>query len=153
MASPTYDSVAIFDSKRSDNSTFTEGNLFVEDYTPIIQKLHFNQEDGDRYLVHGFGDREWVYEGLLSSPTLADLQSKIAIILGKINDFQSNPTTYKTLVDSYGTTYTSAAQIHHFHFLERPHIEINGGYVCRIRVSGVLQGSLSSATASSSSSG
>lgn len=140
MPSPTYDGAAIFDSKRDGTHTFNEGVLYVDgDYTPIIQVIHFNGMDGDNVLVHGYADREWTYEGILSSTSLADLMSKISTIENKVDDFVTNPTTYKVLVDNFGNSFTNA-QIRHFKVTERPHIEANGNWFCRIRVAGVVQG-------------
>src|SRR4051812_30942717 len=106
MASPTFDSTAIFDSLRADGSTlFSEGVLFVHGYEQITQRLHFNGEDGDRYLFHGWPDREWTYIGHLSADSFAHLATRLAAIQTKIDANTSDNSTYKALVDSFGGTY------------------------------------------------
>src|SRR2546423_11989980 len=111
MPSPTFDNSPLFDSKRADNSRFSEGVLYVQNYTSIRQRLHFSGEDGDRYINHGYPDLQWTFRGMLSAPSLADLKSMFDDIQSAIDDGQDG--NYQTLVDSFGNTY-EAAQVHAF---------------------------------------
>lgn len=103
MASPTFGGSPIFDSIRADNSTFTEGLLLVGDYTKIYQTIHFNREDGNRLISHGFPDRPWTFQGLISADTAARLKTRLSAI-----ESQIDADDYHILVDSYGNTYANA---------------------------------------------
>lgn len=141
MASPTFNSQTLFDS--GDGTTnYSEGVLFVGPYSKIRQKLHFNGEDGDRYLTHGFSDRTWTFRGLMSAPTIAGLLANFAAIEAYIDEADSDNSTYHALTDSFGQSFT-AAQIHNFQY-EPPHYAVNrrgiGEYVAQVTVTGVIQG-------------
>src|SRR5689334_18084975 len=98
MASPSFNNEAIFDSKRTGGTRFSEGVLWAQGYTAIWQRLHFNGEDGDRYLAHGKPDRQWVFNGILSAPTIDDLHDLFADIEGYIDEAEDDPTVFRTLV-------------------------------------------------------
>jgi len=133
MASPTFAGSAIFDSIRADNSTFTEGVLYCPEYSKITQSIHFNGEDGNRLVEHGFPDRNWVFEGMISADTLARLKLRISAIQSDI-DAQD----YHTLVDSFGNTYANA-KVMHMH-MRMIRIGTASEYIAAVTISGIVQG-------------
>ena len=137
--SPVFDSKQIFDSWDADNNQFSEGCLTVLDFQKIRQRLHFNGEQGDRYLTHGYPDRRWVFEGLLSAPDYDTLAAMIVQIQSYIKKADSLQNTYSPMSDSFGNIFPYA-QIHSFHYLQIPQIRIDGGYVCRVRIDGCVLG-------------
>ena len=135
MSSPTFDSHKIFDSVRADATTYSEGVLWVPSYTGIRQKLHFNGEDGDRYLAHGYPDRPWIFKGVIAAPSLAGLKTLLVAIETAIDLSVDDPTVTKALVDSFGNYYTEA-QITSLHIVE---ITTTGdGYLAHIQVEGIV---------------
>lgn len=137
MASPTFNSQTIFDSKRTGGARFSEGVLWAQGYTAIWQRLHFNGEDGDRYLAHGKSDRQWVFSGILSAPTITELQGLFSAIQTYIDEAEDDPTMYRTLVDSFGASYAHA-QVRTFNALDI-HVS-KDGYIAQVQVTGIIQG-------------
>lgn len=140
MASPTFNGQPIFDSSTL-AATFSEGVLWVPSYTKIYQPLHFNGEIGDRVLTHGYPDLQWMFKGLLSAPS--GLATKLAAIQAYIDEADADGSTYRVLVDSFGNTYQKA-QIRNM-TVQEPHVKAgptglpNGGFVCSIIVTGIIQ--------------
>jgi len=141
MASPTFNGQSLFDSGDG-TSNYSEGVLFVGPYSKIRQPLHFNGEDGNRYLTHGWGDRTWTFKGLMSAPTIGGLFANFAAIEAYIDEADSDDSTYHALTDSFGGSY-SAAQIHTLQYGE-PHYSKNhrgaGEYVTEVIATGIIQG-------------
>jgi hypothetical protein len=138
MASPLFNAVHIFDSIDEDGINVCAGNVKVHDYSPIIQPIHFNGENGNRLLTHGFSNRKWTFEGYLFARTPGELASKIATIQFQIDSFVLNPNAWFVLVDNFGRTYPSA-QIHSIHGIDYHAIDL-GGCITPILVQGELQG-------------
>lgn len=139
MATPTFDSHAVFSSVTSDALATTileEGTLLVEGYTGIIQKIHFEGEDGDRHLSHGYPSRTWKYRGLLSAPTLDGLNGLLVILEEYVDLFITDPTTYFALVDSFGNSYEDAAIL----TVDPTNLrKTDSGYCLNIVVTGIIQ--------------
>jgi hypothetical protein len=136
MASPTFNLIAIFDSVAADGTTkFSEGVLQVDQYTKIRQKLHFNGENGDRYLTHGWPDRKWTFRGYISAPTYDDMQTILAAIEAVIDEADTATTTFHALKDSFGQTWTNA-QVHDLNILYKHVTET--GYIVQVVVTGIV---------------
>lgn len=138
MSSPRFNSVHIFDSIDEDGSNVCAGNVKVHDYSPIIQPIHFNGENGTRLLTHGYPNRKWTFEGLLFARTSTELGTIIATIQTQIDAFVLNPNAWFILVDNFGRTYPSA-QIHSIHGIDYHGIDA-GGCLTPILVQGELAG-------------
>src|ERR1041384_8320383 len=99
MASPTFDSKKIFDSLTSvagpSATTLSEGVLWCPDYTGILQKLHFEGDDGDRFLTHGYPSRNWVFKGYLCALSLTDMIGLLNVIEGYVDESANDPTVWK----------------------------------------------------------
>jgi hypothetical protein len=139
MASPTFNGNKIFDSLDASSTNFSEGVLWVQPAAPVLQTVRFEGEIGGIRLSHGSSDQEWTFEGLISATTItafftimATLQTQLALVI-------SAPSTYYTLVDSFGNVYDNA-QITHMDPIA-PHAQAGGGLVAAVRVTGICQGS------------
>lgn len=142
MASPIFNGNTIFDSIASDGMggtiVFSEGMLWAGSFSPIRQPIHFNGENGIRYLNHGYPDREWTFEGIFSAPDLPTLQGIVVGIQDAIVAAQEAPTVYYQLTDSMGIVYNEA-QVTHYHPLS-PMQKSDDGYLIKVRVQGIIQG-------------
>lgn len=138
MASPTFNGNKIFDSLDSSGASFSEGNLRVAFADPIIQTIHFEGLIGNTVLSHGTGDQEWEFVGYLSATTNTAFWTLINAIQTQIANFVSAPSTYHSLTDSFGNSYSNA-QVRHMYPFET-HTRAGGGLVASIRVTGVCQG-------------
>ena len=132
MSSPTFNGSPIFDSIKADASTFTEGVLYCPEYSKITQVVHFNGEDGNRLIEHGFPDRPWIFDGYISGNTLTALKTRISAIEDQI-DAQD----YHVLVDSFGNTYANA-KVMHLH-MKMIRAGYGGEYVARVTITGIVQ--------------
>jgi hypothetical protein len=139
MPSPTFDGNKLFDSINHDGDNFSEGILYPLDYTKIIQDIHFDGENGDYILTHGWPDRKWEFVGLISAPTGEAFGGIIRAIQSAIDDADSDDSSYHDLKDSFGGDYPKA-QVRSMSYLQKPHFTAGGGYVAQIRVEGVIQG-------------
>jgi hypothetical protein len=139
MASPSYDSSRIFDSISSDNGLlFSEGILEALDYQGLFQALQFNGENGTRWLSHGWPSRQWVFRGILSAPTLSELNGIFNGIQLAIDKAVADPKDYwKVLTDSFGNTF-HRAQVRTFHKLQPTQICV-GGFLCTVQVTGLIE--------------
>jgi hypothetical protein len=138
MATPTYNGTNLFNSD-DDTGTYCEGVLEALDYGGLFQTMHFQGEDGDRFLAHGWSSRQWVYRGFISAASLADLKVKYNAIEAEIDAAVDHPDSYwKTLTDSFGSSFTKA-QVRTFHKLGGGTHKTADGYYCPIIVTGVIQ--------------
>ena len=147
MPSPTFNGVKIFDSIDQNSNSVPEGVLYVPNYTPIYQRIHFEGEIGDWTLYHGYPDMPWVFEGLISGTTLAQFNTIIQLIQTYIQNCTVGAnTTYYTLVDSFGNYYDTS-QVREMTFLEAPKSwywynsgTLTTGYVAKVRIAGIVSG-------------
>ena len=139
MPSPTFDSNKLFSSLDSRGNPIDEGVLWVPSYSQIAQKLHFEGEVGDYTLFHGYPDMQWRYDGYLSAYSGSDFGTLISNIQDAIDEATDDASTYKALVDSFGTSYANA-QVRTFAFSEPPHVTADGGWVAKVSITGVIQG-------------
>jgi hypothetical protein len=138
MASPTFNTIHLFDSTAMDGSQVCAGTVKVHDYSPIIQPIQFNGENGTRLLTHGYPNRKWSFEGVLFARTATELGTLVAAIQTQADNFVAAPNNWYALVDNFGRTYTSA-QIHSVHGIDYHGID-GGGCITPIIVQGELQG-------------
>jgi hypothetical protein len=129
-------------------TSFSEGCLYVPNFSPILQTIHFEGEIGNWTLYHGYPEMPWVFDGIISAPSLALFNTQIGAIQTAIDG--GAPTgangTYQTLVDSFGNFYDQA-QVRQLTFTSPPHIwywnnsgTLTAGYLCAVRVTGIVNG-------------
>jgi hypothetical protein len=140
MGSPTYNGSKIFDSFDASNNNFTEGCLWVQPADPILQPIHFEGEIGSIVLSHGQGDMAWEFNGLISATSSATFFNILSTLQTNLTNTINNPSTYYTLVDSFGNVYDNA-QLRHIDPVA-PHTQSGGGLVAALRVTGVVQGTV-----------
>lgn len=105
MARPSYNGFYLFDSYDPSNDTwYTEGNLLPGAFSGIRQTIHPNGAAGNAYVGHGFADRQWKYQGLISGP-LYHVLNQLADIESYIAEATNDPTTYHDLVDTYDRSW------------------------------------------------
>lgn len=136
MASPTFNGNKIFDSIDGEGNRYSEGVLWAPEFQKIIQTLHFNGENGDRILTHGYPDRPWVFTGIISAPSIGSLNTLLAAIQTCIQDCDTTG-GYHTLVDSFGHSYSNA-QVRHYSCQDIRRSA--DGYLAVVRVTGVIRG-------------
>lgn len=138
MSSPTFNDLPIFDSRKVDATYYSEGVLTVHGYSKIIQTLHFNGENGNRLIHHGWPDRQWTFQGLMSY----DHATPASALTGLKDSFRAIETyidseDYHKLVDSFGSVFTKA-RINTFD--HTPIHKSAEGYIAQVTITGIIQG-------------
>ena len=108
MATPTYDSKKLFSYQDSQSNWRTEGVVMVPDYSKVTQTLHFNGENGNRYLDHGYADQKWYYRGYLWASNLSGLVTAVKAIQTYVDNDPGDTASYKPLVDTFGNSFPVA---------------------------------------------
>ena len=152
MPNPSFNGQYIFSSYDVNADPFCEGTLLVGTYGPIIQQIHFNGANGAAVLNHGWPNREWKYEGFISVPTddVTPLRTILATIQNYADEADSDESTFHTLVDTLGYTYTDA-QIHSFTPVMIQ--KANPGWIATVVITGIVKGMQQDGTSSGEESG
>ncbi len=98
---PSFDGLDFTNSDGDCTFTVTAGGV-----APILQSVHFDKNDGDYVIAHGYSNRDWIGTGLIFQDTQADMCDYIATLEAYEDDW--NGTTWRTLVDTTGNTWENA---------------------------------------------